>query len=156
MKRIMLARLMLAIFILSLLGLIGWALWAYDEPVPGPQPGRRIITPEVRRGEFLIVGAARVANSECQGWIYRQVTDANDDLIISETDFRPPALQPLPEKSVRRLLIPTYAALGEAHYDVTIQWSCNLLQRLFPVTEALPSLTFKIIDNPNLPKVPKK
>lgn len=151
MSSVILARSMLAVFLLSMLGLIAWAKWALDEPVPGPQATRKIITPKVQRGDFLVIGAARVANSNCSGWIYRQITDANDDLVLTMTDFRPPTLQPLAATSTRRLLIPTYAAIGPARYDVTIQWTCNLLQRAFPVIETLPTLTFEIVDNPSLP-----
>ncbi len=152
MKRVLLARVMLALFVLSLLGLLAWAKWAIDEPVPQPLPDRKIVTPQVKRGEFMIVGAARVAGTECSGWIYRQITDAHDDLVFYETEFRPPTETPLPATSVRRFLIPMYAALGTAHYDVTIQWSCNPLQRAFPVYEVLPTLTFEIVDNPKVSK----
>lgn len=148
MKRVWIARIMLALFVLSIAGLVAWGAWALDEPVPQPLPDRRIITPEVQRGDFMIVGAARVAGTECRGWIYRQIIDAHDDLIYYETEFRPPTQLPLPPSSVRRFPIPMYAALGTAHYDVTIQWSCNVLQRIFPVYAALPTLDFEIVDKP--------
>lgn len=152
MKRVVVGRIMLLLFVLSIAGLFMWAKWAIDEPVPQPLPDRRIITPQVKRGEFMIVGAARVAGNECSGWIYRQITDAHDDLVFYETEFRPPTETPLPPTSVRRFLIPMYAVPGIAHYDVTIQWTCNLLQRAFPSIEVLPTLTFEIVDNPKAAK----
>jgi hypothetical protein len=103
---------MLAVFILSLLGLAGWAWLELDERVPMAQIGRHLDTPVVHRGDYLVVANARVANSHCIGWIYRQITDSNDDLVFSETDFRPPSSLSVSPKSVRRLLIPKFAATG--------------------------------------------
>lgn len=146
------ARAMLVSFALTVAGLVWWGEWAMNEPPPPPNPNRSVLSKTVRRGDFLVVTAARVAGPYCSGWIYRQVTDSSGDLIVSETDFRPTILPPLSNMSIRRIPIPSYASLGTARYDVTIQWSCNLLQRLFPVEQTLQPLAFEIIDNPSLPR----
>lgn len=146
MKRVVVAQVMLAVFVAAIIGLGLWVYWATTEPLPQPLPGRNILTGDVKRGDFMIVGAARVAGSGCYGWIYRQITDSKDDLVYYETEFRPPTQSPLPPSSIRRLPIPKYASLGEAHYNVSIQWTCNLLQRLFPVYQHLPELTFNIVE----------
>lgn len=137
---------------ISVVGALVWSFGMYWEPVPSPLPGRIIKTLTVPRGGLMVVGSARVAGNKCLGWIYRQIIDAHDDLIFYETEFRPPTQIPLPVNSVRRFPIPAYASLGTAHYDVTIQWSCNFVQRMFPVFEVLPTLDFEIVDSPKVQK----
>ncbi|MGE4245495.1 MAG: hypothetical protein AB7E66_05795 [Parvibaculaceae bacterium] len=120
-------------------------LISVQEAAPLSDAERAPLTPVVQPGGTLIIKNSFTRRKACSAWFHRAIYDSSETLIFSQSEYRP-AIGPTGFRipSIRQITLPAYAKQGQARYEVTVEWSCNWAQRLWPRVVELPPLTFRI------------
>lgn len=117
-----------------------------DRAIPVRVATTLLLTPEVPAGGMLRVEYAVIRDRACRTNVERQIIDSKGTrFILPETDFE--SMGPTgPDRYISPNTVPVMAELGDARYRVTLNYSCNIIHRLFwPITDVRPDLHFNIL-----------
>lgn len=137
----------LTVFSGMIISSVSWFFILYNEPAPTPDLRRRILTPIVRAGDDIKIQNSFIQSNKCFGRFYRSIYDSSGTLIWTQEEPRPPETNGDGRKRsvIRAISIPKSAAPGPAEYKLTIEWTCNIVQRINPHLIQLPTFYFEIL-----------
>jgi len=116
-------------------------IYWYNETVPTTYINREVLTPKVAPGEALRI---RIETGEfrsrCSAKVFRSIVDAAGTIHSVITEGRP-------ERTFYTIdvTVPLGAAPGGALYRATVEWVCNPVQEIFPLTIQQQDLPFEIV-----------
>ena len=117
-----------------------------DRAVPVHVAKTTLLTPEVAQGSFLRIEYSVIRDRACRTNIERQIIDSKGTrFILSETDLE--VVGPTgPDQFITASQVPAMVHPGPARYRVTLNYSCNIIHRLFwPITDARPDISFFVL-----------
>lgn len=158
----------LSAFVVSIAGTFFIAYSSIYEPPPIIDRNRSIVNPIVERGSDITIKNAYIETKACASnfiremWSLGDPDNPDDDIRFYDMgEYRPGMDFDQDNTRIKRrkfttrnIRIPWNAPLGKAEYDVTVEWFCNPLQRLYPHVESLPPIEFEIVERGSIKPKP--
>lgn len=132
----------MATFILGGIALTpGLLIYWFNEGVPVAYSIRKVMTPKVAPGDELKIKiVAEITKVSCKANVLRSIVDSAG-VIHSVVPENRPAFSDY----IVTLTVPLGAAPGPAKYRARVEWTCNPVQRYFPLVILQPEMEFEIV-----------
>lgn len=99
-------------------------IYLLQAPPPAVYTIRKVLTPNVKPGEPLLIEIAADVSENCEATVYRVIVDSSG---------RRHGFDPVPRskepKYIVRLITPIEAVAGPAYYSGRVEWECNWVQK---------------------------
>jgi hypothetical protein len=142
-------RVLFALSVFVMLLLVPTTYWAIDKQPPYTfiQEGSYIIPNTAVGNDQMIVSWQVIVNRQCEGSVRRELFDPHTKVILAMYAAEAAHKNAMPRglgSFNKTFLLPRQIQPGRIGYRARLEYYCNPLQRIWPITYSTPDLFFEV------------